>query len=454
MNTISVDFNKGVGKVKPMHATNNGPVVLLNDVKEGTLHPFNNNLEEFKKAGIPYARTHDTSFYHRYGLEHVIDVYYIFPNFDLDPYDENNYDFACTDHYLLGCDLAGVEVFYRLGHRIEHEVKKYGTVPPLDAKKWAIICEHIIRHYTQGWANGYKMKMTYWEIWNEPDLPPVAPTGFAPTWSGTKEQFFEFYDIVATHLKEQFPNLKIGGPALAYNLEWAEQFLSQLKAPLDFFSWHSYACKVEGILDLANKINALLEKCGYGNVESILNEWNYVRGWGCDEIVYSHEKRGKIKGATFSSAVMCACQYASVDMLMYYDARPNEFWNGMFDDTVVGKVLKGYYPFVMFNDLYRLGECVETTINDEFIYACSAKNESNGAIFLTHFNDDDGAKEKTVSLDMTGFGSASGVEVEFFVLDETRDMKSVGKAVYYGDRFGVEIVLPNYTCYLIKLKKK
>ena len=73
---------------------------------------------------------------------------------------------------------------------------------------------------------------------------------------------------------------------------------------------------------------------------------------------------------------------------------------------------------------------------------------------MTHFNDDDGAKEKTVSLDMTGFGSASGVEVEFFVLDETRDMKSVGKAVYYGDRFGGEIVLPNYTCYLIKLKKK
>ena len=44
-------------------------------------------------------------------------------------------------------EAAGTKVFYRLGHRIEHEVKKYGTLPPKDFKKWAVICEHIIRHY-------------------------------------------------------------------------------------------------------------------------------------------------------------------------------------------------------------------------------------------------------------------------------------------------------------------
>ena len=47
-------------------------------------------------------------------------------------------------------EAAGTKVFYRLSHRIEHEVKKYGTLPPKDFKKWAVICEHIIRHYTEG----------------------------------------------------------------------------------------------------------------------------------------------------------------------------------------------------------------------------------------------------------------------------------------------------------------
>ena len=74
MDRIHIDFSKSLGKVKPMHATNNGPVIRTADIENNALHPFNNNLEEFKRAGIPYARTHDSSFYHRYGQEHTIDV--------------------------------------------------------------------------------------------------------------------------------------------------------------------------------------------------------------------------------------------------------------------------------------------------------------------------------------------------------------------------------------------
>ena len=49
---------------------------------------------------------------------------------------------------------VGTKVFYRLGASIEHK-KKFGTFPPADFKKWAEICEHIIHHYTQGWANEF-----------------------------------------------------------------------------------------------------------------------------------------------------------------------------------------------------------------------------------------------------------------------------------------------------------
>ena len=65
---------------------------------------------------------------------------------------------------------AGTKPFYRLGQSIEHQTKKYGIYPPKDFKKWAKICEHIIRHYNEGWANGYRMGIEYWEIWNEADL--------------------------------------------------------------------------------------------------------------------------------------------------------------------------------------------------------------------------------------------------------------------------------------------
>ena len=238
-----VNFNEKLGLVKPMHATNNGPAVRQERLKNNTLTKWNSNLDEFKAAGIPYARNHDASFYHRYGQEHTVDVHYVFPNFDADPENPDSYDFACTDHYLLGCEAADTEVFYRLGSRIEHEVKKYGIHPPKDFHKWAVICEHIIRHYTEGWANGFHMKITYWEIWNEPDLHWNDGL-VSPTWSGTQKQFFELYNITAKHLKKCFPHLKIGGPAIASDLGWAEDFLKQLDAPLDFFSWHSYGQQI------------------------------------------------------------------------------------------------------------------------------------------------------------------------------------------------------------------
>lgn len=451
---MKVDFKSVVGKMKPMHATNNGPAVQLKDLEKGKLHPFNNNLYEFKRAGIPYARTHDSSFYYRYGQEHTVDVFYIFPDFDADPYNSENYDFACTDQYVQGCVLADTEVFYRLGHRIEHEVKKYGINPPKDFHKWAVICEHIIRHYTEGWADGFKFKMEYWEIWNEPDLHWNRKDRESPTWGGTKEQFFEFYHVAATHLKKCFPHLKIGGPALASDLEWAEDFLAQLKAPLDFFSWHRYAHKVESILDKSKNVRALLDKYGFDKTESILNEWNYVLGWHGDEIVYSHEQRRRIKGASFSVATMCACQYSSVDMLMYYDARPNEFWNGMFDDMVIGRVLKGYYPFPMFDTLYRLENCVSATSTESDEYICAAKNESEAAVLVTYFNDDDNAKSKNLTIDLSGFCGENGTEVEIYMLDDTHNSDLMGKVTYYGDRFSLDLITPNFTAYLLKLKKK
>lgn len=453
MDKIIIDFKKSAGVVKPMHATNNGPVVPLRAIKTHTLHPFNNNLEEFKNAGIPYARTHDASFYHRYGQEHTIDVYYIFPDFEADPTDYKNYDFTCTDQYVQGCALANTEVFYRLGHRIEHEMKKYGTLPPKDFHKWAVICEHIIRHYTEGWANGFKFKIDYWEIWNEPDLHHKMSPEDRPTWGGTKEEFFELYHIAATHLKKCFPHLKIGGPALAGDMQWAEDFLAQLKAPLDFFSWHRYAHSVETILGRAQLTRNLLDKYGFSNSESILNEWNYVLGWSGDDIVYSHEQRRKIKGASFTVATMCACQYSSIDMLMYYDARPNEFWNGMFDDMVIGRVLKGYYPFPMFNALYRLKNCVAVDIHGENLYACAASNETEAAVLLTHFSDDDTEMPVTAAIDLTGFGGERGTEITYYLLDEAHNLEQVAKAIYFGDRFLPELKLPNFTSYLIKIKK-
>ena len=415
MKTVKVFENRQCGKIKPMHAVNNGPIYKFSADQRIT------NIDAFREAGIPYARNHDASYNPVYGGEHTVDVHFIFPNFDADEYDENSYDFACTDEYLKVIDYAGVKTFYRLGSKIEHAIKKYGTLPPKDFKKWAVICEHIIRHYTEGWANGFFYDIEYWEIWNEADLDPDDCT-HKRTWGGTEAEYFELYDIAATHLKKCFPNLKIGGPALACNLEWAERFLKQLKAPLDFFSWHAYGCEIDTITDKVQTIRNLLDKYGYTSTESILNEWNYIKGWEDDKWLYSLKAIKGLKGASFTAGAMCASQYTPVDMLMYYDARPC-CMNGLFCTDWVCENLKGYYPFKMFNALYKKGNAISLETSEN-IYAAAAKGDnSEVSVMLTYF--DDNEKSKSCSVEIQLCDNDATRTAEIYVLDENNDMELV-----------------------------
>ena len=412
MSTVSIHYGKTVGDIKIMHAVNNGPYPAREDQKRG-------NAPAYAAARIPYARTHDAAFDSRYGGEHTVDVHNIFTNFDADPYDPASYDFSCTDKYMQDIFSVGTKPFFRLGSKIEHGVKKYGTLPPKDFKKWAVICEHIIRHYTEGWADGFTYDMEYWEIWNEPDLDPDDSTN-KRCWGGTEAEFAEFYTVAAKHLKSCFPHLKIGGPALAWCEEWLARFFDRIKEehpPMDFLSWHWYGTKPTDIAEKAARIEKIARAAGYGDAESILNEWNYVRGWG-DEFVYSIKSIIGMKGAAFTAACMSVGQNADfLDMLMYYDARMTGF-NGLFDIYTM-EPIKGYYPFYLFANLYELGRQAEAVSDDEDLYVTAATDGKKAAAMVTYYADDDNKNPKHVTLRFDG-ADMNGAKV--WVVDETNTM--------------------------------
>lgn len=365
---ITVDITNAVRIVKPMHAVNNGPSVKKpgGDQKRG-------NFEDYRAARIPFARTHD-SVNCVSGGAHTCDISAVFPDFDADETDPKNYDFVFTDHYLDNIRRAGTEVFFRLGQTIEHGPKKYGSLPPKDYAKWARICEHVIRHYNEGWGWGLdnahttvniawsnQFNIVYWEIWNEPDLDPVD-VGLPKNprcWGGTVTNFFKFYETAAKHLKSKFPGIKIGGPALCGNMGWGERFLAYCcdnTVPLDFFSWHIYATEPERIANRADATRKLMDKYGFQKSESILNEWNYVKGW-VDDWQYSLEvESGSLnqKCAAFIMATMVDCQSKPVDMLMFYDAKLSSGMNSMFSRPSL-LPMKGYYPFYAWSRLTACG---------------------------------------------------------------------------------------------------
>ncbi len=435
MEKLTVFWNQPAGPIKPMHAVNNGPV-----------NRRLSNMDAFREAGIPYVRNHDAAHYSGYGGEHTVDVHAIFPDFAADPYDPASYDFACTDAYLADIDAVGAKTFYRLGSKIEHGVKKYGTLPPPDFRKWAVICEHIIRHYNEGWANGFHYGIEYWEIWNEPVLGTPENR---PTWGGTEEEFFELFRIALTHLKEKFPQFKIGGPAVAWpDRDYLALLLKDLPILPDFYSWHGYRPDPERILELVHEVRAYMDELGLEKAESIYNEWNYVKAWSGEGYLESFKTVKGLKGSAFTAAVICGCQNAPLDLLMYYDARPCAF-NGMFCTDWVCEKLKGYYPFKMFNRLYQMGQAL--TVSRETgcgIYLAAAKDEDGKrAVMLTHFFDEDNAPAKEITLALPGLDGEKTANI--YTLDETHDMELTETRKVNGD---MTLTLPLFTTLLIEFE--
>ena len=382
---VNVNFKKTIGKIKPMHAVNNVPLIGATD----------NLFHYVGEAGIPFSRLHDTG--GAYGGGRFVDIANIFRNFDADENDPASYDFAFTDWLLNAIDAQKTKVFYRLGATIENQqnIKAYYIYPPKDNMKWAKICEKIIAHYNEGWANGYRLGIEYWEIWNEPDNYPNIRDNCM--WKGTFEQYLELYKVTAPYLKERFPYIKIGGYASCgfYNLfennvakiansssrteyfiecfEKFMKFVQENKLPLDFFSWHSYS-DVEKNIAYENYVHSTLQKYGFLNTESILNEWNP-----------GISKRGTLEDSCNVLDMMLQMQYTTVDMLMYYDGQVHGSYQGLYN-PVTFEPFKTYYVFKAFSVLYKLGNQVEIIDDFDGISCVAAIGKDKKAILMTNKN--------------------------------------------------------------------
>ena len=261
---LEVDFGSTTGALRPLNGVNGGPLMM-----NGWL----DLSATYKELAFPLTRLHDCP----YAVPETVDVHSIFPIFDADPLDPNNYRFAMTDDYIQAILDTGSQVVYRLGESIEHYTRRrYHVHPPKDFAKWAQVCVNIVRHYNQGWANGFHHNIRYWEIWNEPWVQPQC-------WTGTLEDYYRLYEVTAKAIKASDPALMVGGPTECRGIP-ATEFLEHCRrtdAPLDFYSWHMYARDPVEIVALSRRHREALDQAGFAHTETHLNEWNLLpsEGW-------------------------------------------------------------------------------------------------------------------------------------------------------------------------------
>ena len=403
---VTVDPSVIKGPIKPMNAVNNGP-----NIAEGS-----QQIEDFRILNIPFSRTHDSNIDGYYGY-HLVDISDVFPDFDKDPNKESSYDFRETDLYIKTILNSGAKVMYRLGQSIEtHPTAKYHIHPPKDFKKWAKICEHVIMHYNEGWANGFHYDIQYWEIWNEADLDHALDQWETNPfmWAGPIEEFHKLYAITSKHLKKCFPDLKIGGPSYCRILRdktFFPQFFEYMHAnnvPIDFVTWHKYDVDPADYVKEAYILRDWMKQYGYEDAELFLTEWNYWQlknpGAESSNEYFNFETRQNIKGAAFVGAIMCAMQDAPVDMLMYYDFRVNvDSFCGFYDPQTRAH-MPTYYVFYSWSKL--LGDQCTCTLEGDVddIYAVASVKEGKTVLMLTRHNGDNNACNiTTVNISVNGY---------------------------------------------------
>ncbi|MBR2988335.1 MAG: hypothetical protein IKC64_01275, partial [Clostridia bacterium] len=247
-------------------------------------------------------------------------------------------------------------------------------------------------------------------------------------------------------------HLKIGGPGLTTvnHREYANRMFANLgDIKPDFFSWHVYNDRVEKMVEKMRIARQILDENGLTECESILNEWNYVKDWWGDDWEYSLKIMKSLKGASFLASTMLAGQYEQLDMLMYYDARPCGM-NGMYSTDCVRDKLKGYYPFYMFNQLYRNTNQVAVDVDGANLYAVGASGDEKVLVF-SHYNDDEKAENKSIKVEFDGVKSANGVKLEYYILDANNDCALIREEVFTAEKFASYITVPVYTTYMLKI---
>jgi hypothetical protein len=122
-------------------------------------------------------------------------------------------------------------------------------------------------------TKNYKVK--YWEIGNETD---IGEQGGCPYLITDVEEYFTWYQATVQAVLGVDPNLKVGGPAVAYTGEWQaggllmEGLMRKCRETgerLDFLTWHVYNSDPAAHLDVLRRVKAQARRLLPGRVPEL-----------------------------------------------------------------------------------------------------------------------------------------------------------------------------------------
>jgi len=426
---INIDCNKTNGIIVPYAEINSGPIPI-HYIKDGV-----DLTKQYQEIGINFVRTHDFC--------GPTDISSIFPNWSADPDQESSYNFSASDACITSIINAGCRVFYRLGESASDNENL--RQPPKNFSKWAEVCKHIVMHYNDGWNDGYHYNITYWEIWNEPDL-----NGF---WNGTAGEYYQLYNITAKTLKSYNSSLKIGGPCVSsldnknYTINFLK-YVAEQNIPLDFFSWHMYANSPQELYNASNFVRKMLDDHDFTNCENINTEWNI-------NILTPQRDKDNAKNAAFTASSLIAFQGASLDHAFRYRGTQDNNWLMRllgFDLSLFTFDGKYKTPALSYLAMHYIAEDtpirLAASANSGVTYLAGiSKDKSNVSILISNYESND----TPCIINVTNLPWNDSYNAVHYVIDASHHLEIVENATCNASVYTTTKIVKRNTVYFIRL---
>ena len=403
---LSADFSVETGAVRrALHSSGYAPMIA----------GFGNLPAQIKSLNFDSVRTHDLALVN--AGQRVVDAHFIFPLMNLDATNPSNYYFKATDYLLALSRNIGLKIFYRLGTSIEHSgTVHFNAQIPSDIDKMVEVFAGTVRHYNRGWADGKKWDIKYWEIWNEPNLDNAmwcfSGTNDAKTASVRQKLFVELYVKSIKRLKGEFPEIKVGGPALCWlDIPYLKALFEGCKeagvAP-DFISWHYYGSNPDDIIGQAERARKLCDSYGFTDCELINDEWHFIGKGGFGELRSNDpavrkrvwegpQSHNGIDSSCFTLTVLSRLQTSKYSQAFFYGCRHTGAWGYMDEWKEKYKV---WYALKAFGEIMKECKtlCASTRKGTVTTLAAKSADGKTGWLLVSDYC----GKGKEIVLDVKG----------------------------------------------------
>jgi len=279
---------------------------------------------------------------------------------------------------------------------------------PSSYEDWEEFIEKLVRHVN----TECKFGVEYWEIGNEVDIGERGgcPYLFKP------DDYLKYYTHTVQAILRTDPKAKVGGPALGhFNDSIGDALLAYAaagKAPLHFFSWHTYDNNPAVFQKRIRDVKARIAKYPQlKDVETHVNEWNMsldqivpgpgfqpafiltvarmMEAEGLTGANYYHIRDGYLEPATFARFLSAP---SVTDVNRFFNVLPIRL--GLYDQQ--GRVRPTYFVFKLLAQLR--GKQWRVASTDSQLFGMAVESKSGVEILFWSFAQPDKIKPMDVAV--------------------------------------------------------